>query len=341
MISVGMTTYNTARYLGEAIESILNQTYTDFELIVVNNGSTDNTAEILQRFVDRDARVKVITIPHNTISFGASQYAQAATREWIAVMDSDDISLPQRLEKELAFVQANPKVVMTGSHVYLVNSNDEIMGVNQWGPKTEAEFYEWRKRGQIPQILGMTALLKRETLLKIGGYDPQFIAASDLDLCERFCDHGLVLTIPEPLARYRIHGGSITVNKYFRQVLESDYLHYRRDMKDKQQPYVSLTEYEQQRTKRSPLTRFNGYMHNMSRMNYRQAGMMVGEKRYQEAIGKLLLAGLYNPPYVVKRLWDQRFSPRAQRHLSQANQDQAERSDTDQDQGNRSTLSSG
>ncbi len=115
MISVVIGAYNAERYIARAVESMLAQTYTDFELIAVDDGSTDRTAAILRSCAARDARVRVIEAAHQGISGAANRGIAAARQAWIARMDADDIALPHRLERQLAAAAAAPEVVLWGA----------------------------------------------------------------------------------------------------------------------------------------------------------------------------------------------------------------------------------
>src|SRR6478672_11907562 len=107
-LSVLMPVYNGARYLAEAVESILGQTFRDFELIIVNDGSTDGSEKILRRYAEQDGRIKLISRP-NTGIVGALNDAIAASKcELMARMDADDVAMPDRFEKQLAYMRDHP-----------------------------------------------------------------------------------------------------------------------------------------------------------------------------------------------------------------------------------------
>ncbi len=119
-VSVLMPIYNAELTLAEAVESILAQTFTDFELIVVDDGSTDGSLQMLQKFAHRDTRIRIISRPNTGIAGALNEAMDAARGEFLARMDADDISLPARFEKQVAFLQEHPDVVLLGSRVMLV-----------------------------------------------------------------------------------------------------------------------------------------------------------------------------------------------------------------------------
>ncbi|UJF31540.1 glycosyltransferase family 2 protein [Paenibacillus hexagrammi] len=122
-VSVITAVFNGEAYIQEAIDSILGQTYTDLEYIIVNDGSTDKTREILDRI--QDPRVKVIHLPENQGAARCMNLAAShATGEWIAVQDADDISLPRRLELQVEHIRKNPKLVLVGSKIDCISGDE-------------------------------------------------------------------------------------------------------------------------------------------------------------------------------------------------------------------------
>ena len=121
LVSVIIPVYNTERYLAESIESILAQTFTDFELIIVDDGSSDRSPEIIREFERRDERIRVTRFAQNAGEWKARTAGLAAARgEYIAWQDSDDISLPERLERQARFLQANPEIGAVGVFAHVV-----------------------------------------------------------------------------------------------------------------------------------------------------------------------------------------------------------------------------
>jgi len=118
MISIVMPAYNAEKYIAQAIESILNQTFQDFEFIIVNDGSTDNTLKIIEQYAAQDRRIRLVQIDHVGTSAAKNAGVEVAKSDWIAMMDADDISLPQRLEKQVQAAQKSPTVVVWGTYAH-------------------------------------------------------------------------------------------------------------------------------------------------------------------------------------------------------------------------------
>ncbi|WP_088240717.1 glycosyltransferase family 2 protein, partial [Calothrix rhizosoleniae] len=219
MISVVMPAYNASEFIDAAIESILNQTYRDFEFIIINDASTDNTLDIINAYAAKDTRIKVLNQPKNAGYTQAIKWGiKEAKYQWIARMDADDISLPERLQKQIEAANKNPNVVVWGTYIRHINSQGDIVsnGVSV-GAKTEADFHENIDNGHLVSLPHPTWLVKKEVLIKSGGYDSSFEPAEDFELLSRLIDYGPLLVVPEHLLLYRVHSQSISMQKFFFQ----------------------------------------------------------------------------------------------------------------------------
>jgi glycosyltransferase involved in cell wall biosynthesis len=288
-----MPAYNAEKYLAEAIESILNQTFQEFEFIIVNDGSTDNTLAIIQHYAAQDRRIRVLQTDH--VGGGAARNVgvEVAKYDWIAMMDADDISLPQRLEKQIKAAQKHPDVVIWGTYANKINVKGKILSKNQFlGPTTQEEFYAMRQRGEEIYVLHATVLFKKDIFLKEGGYIPKFEGAEDSELFDRISDHGPILALPECLFLYRFHGESVSKNNFFHQKRLGEYLKYRRQAKLKGQRALSLEAFLQQQHKWAKL---KFYYVTLNLFCYRQVTLCYGEKRYGCMIFCLGLTTILSP----------------------------------------------
>jgi glycosyltransferase involved in cell wall biosynthesis len=203
-ISCVVPAYNAERYLRSAIDSILKQTWGDFELIVVDDGSTDSTLEILREYERRDARVRPISRP-NTGHTGAINDGIAAARgEFIARMDADDLALPERFAKQIAFLRANPDVVVVGGSVELIDPHDIPIGESRQ-PTTHEEIDAKLMHGSGGVIPHPLATFRKSAYDRVGPYRAKFNGSEDLDLWLRFAEIGKVANLPEILLKYRRH----------------------------------------------------------------------------------------------------------------------------------------
>jgi glycosyltransferase involved in cell wall biosynthesis len=203
-ISVVAAAYNAQRYLAQMIDSFLAQKFGDFELVVVDDGSTDATAQILRRYQKQDARVKPLFIEHAGIVGAANAGLEAAQCELIARADADDISLPQRLEKQLAYMREHPECVALGSRMILIEPYGSPLCVTDH-KLTHEEIDAGLMRGGGWVLPQPAVMLRREPVMRVGMYRNKFEWSEDLDLFLRLAEVGRVANLPDALVKYRIH----------------------------------------------------------------------------------------------------------------------------------------
>ena len=178
-ITVIMGVYNGAKKLMAAVESILNQTFADFEFVVCDDASSDNSLHILEVLAARDKRIKIIRNPRNlSLAPTLNNCLHAASGEYIARMDDDDISHPERFEKEVAFLDAHPEyaIVGTGRNIY---DDSGIWGIQRGGgERSKLDIYRGRT------FLHPSIMVRKEALLAVGGYTigPETERLEDFDL---------------------------------------------------------------------------------------------------------------------------------------------------------------
>ncbi|PSO80230.1 MAG: glycosyl transferase family 2 [Cyanobacteria bacterium QH_9_48_43] len=320
MISVIMTTYNTSMFVAPAIESILNQSFEKFELIIVDDGSTDNTLEIVRRYAERDTRIQVIQTEHGGASNARNVGIQASKYPWIAIMDADDISLPNRLEKQITAAKANSKIVALGAAVHHMNSKGEIFSVSRLGPETEEAFYRQRQEGHVVNLNHPTALLNKGVVLKVGGYNPQFKAAQDLELLDRMAEYGPVIALREPLALYRVHSQSISMQRFFLQRHSMRYVRARHLAKLAGKREPSLEDYFEECRQRPLFSRLSKHLKTLGIFYYRKAGLFVCEKQYLQACFYIGMSAALNPKYSIPRVWKQVLSPETRQAIDKVKQ---------------------
>ena len=311
MISVITSAYNVEKYLGRAIESILNQTFTEFEYIILNDGSTDNTLKIAQQYEAQDERIKVINLEENAgLPNGLNQCIAAAQYEWIALMDSDDISLPTRLETQLAYAENDPEVIVWGTYISHINANDDILSTNEVGPINREQLAERFERGDPVYVMHGTALMRKSVVQAIGGYDTRFFAAEDIELFARMSKHGPILAIPEVLYLYRIHGNSTSMTKFFAQKQFTEYVKLMYHTDKTGEPMPTLEEFLESDKRQPFFTRMRSNMKSLRGLYYRRAGLAYGEKRWLSTAGYMALSTLMDPFYALPRAWKQVFKAR-------------------------------
>jgi hypothetical protein len=206
-VSVVLPVWNGERYLRAAIESVLAQDFPDFELIVIDDGSTDGTAEILRSFTG-EPRLIVRTQPNAGIVGARNAGLRAAGAEFIAFLDADDIALPGRLSKQLAFLRAHPEVAAVGTAITHISAEGVVLRTQVFPSGARRTAAALRISCALAQP---SVMLRREAALGVGGYRETFRqGAEDYDLWLRLSERHAMDNLPEALTLYRIHGASAT-----------------------------------------------------------------------------------------------------------------------------------
>lgn len=215
-VSVIMPCKNVEKYVEKAIYSIIHQTYRDTEILVVDDGSVDDTVPIARRLGRSDSRIRLITLEKSAGCVQAVNTGVAECRsEWVARMDADDISLPTRLERQLKYLDRYPEARLIGCLPYYIGEDDRILGKMSLDTFTPEECKARIMNGKLIFMPGGASLIHRETFLKHGGYRNEFEGIEDLELAMRFALAGeVVLNVPEYLYLYRKHASTNTTNMF-------------------------------------------------------------------------------------------------------------------------------
>jgi glycosyltransferase involved in cell wall biosynthesis len=210
-----MPVYNAEVYLAAALESILAQTVGDFDLIAVNDGSSDTSLHVLQEFAARDARVQIISRPNTGIVGALNDGLATARGEFLARMDADDVALPHRFEAQLAYLRSHPECVAVGSAVLQIDPDGDPICVQPW-----AQSHEEIERLLLSGGGGLAhpaAMIRTAAMHRIGGYRKQYEWIEDKDLWLRLAEVGRLANLREPLLKYRLHEGSVCSHRHAEQ----------------------------------------------------------------------------------------------------------------------------
>lgn len=208
MVSVLMAVYNSEKYVAQAVESILNQTLSEFELLVIDDGSTDRSRLILEEYTAEDPRIRLISRENRGIPRTRNELLAQASAELIAVMDSDDVAMPERLARQVDFLQQHPQVVCLGSAYALIDAKGRWLTQLPL-PLTDAEIQQKALAGHA-SIFQPCAMMRRAVVQQVGGYDETMTQAEDLDLWLRLGEVGELANLPDVLVQYRLHSNSVS-----------------------------------------------------------------------------------------------------------------------------------
>jgi glycosyltransferase involved in cell wall biosynthesis len=210
LISIVLPVYNAGSFLREALDSVLNQTYKDWELICIDDGSTDYSLNILQEYSLVDSRIKVYKNKKNQGVSATTNFAISKCHgQYLARMDADDVMTSDRLEKQVKFLKRNPKVIVLGGQCQLINGKGEKIGQKMF-PLTHKEIYKMMYEAMPIQQPTMMVNLK---LLPLGfsWYENTTNTAEEVDLLFRLFEYGEFANLPDYLLNYRLHGQNLSL----------------------------------------------------------------------------------------------------------------------------------
>ena len=211
-ITVLMPAYNTAKYISAAITSVLQQSFSNFELLIINDGSSDNTEEVIRNFTDE--RIKLINQPHQGIAAALNIGLLNASAALIARFDADDICYPDRLQQQHDFLIANPEYVLTGSDASYTDHNGEHLYHYFNIGHTHEEIHE-RIASYCP-FIHSSVMYKKNIALELGGYDVKAHTFEDYRLWVKFITKGKVCNTKKALIMVRLNPESVTVDEKLR-----------------------------------------------------------------------------------------------------------------------------
>ena len=205
-ISVTMPVYNAEEYLQEAMEGILNQSFTDFEFLIIDDASIDNSPEIIQGFDDK--RIKLIRNEKNIgLPESLNKVLKQARGEYIANQDADDISLPNRFTEQIAYFEAHPEVALLGTSSYIIDGKGKIIR------KEIASSNPGKHLRKAMPFVHSSVMLRREVIDQLGGYNELSKYSHDYELLLRIARHHNIKSLKQVLCKKRFHEKSIMVTR--------------------------------------------------------------------------------------------------------------------------------
>jgi glycosyltransferase involved in cell wall biosynthesis len=218
-VSVLMPVYNAEPYLAQALESVLAQTFTDFEFLIVDDGSTDRSRETLARHARRDPRIQLISRPNTGYTVALNELLALARGDLVARMDADDVALPHRFARQVAYLREHADVVCVGTAVQFIDESGQPL--REGHPGMDHDAIQQRALAGDCVLNHPSVMMRRSAVLAVGGYRPEFEPAEDLDLWLRLGEKGRLVNLPEILMQYRQHPRSFSEQYQPRQLARS------------------------------------------------------------------------------------------------------------------------
>ncbi len=206
-VSVIIPTYNSAKYVIEAVESVLAQTYQDFEILVIDDGSTDETEQVLRRYKNP---VRYIRQPNGGVAVARNRGIQESRGRYIAFLDADDTWLPHKLEQQINVLQQHPHAHACYSAFTIVDADLNPLGISR-SQRQGSALEDLLTHGNIIGSI-CTVLCERSLFDEVGGFDPKLSQCADWDMWVRLAAHTEFLYLDEPFVTYRQHGTNMSRN---------------------------------------------------------------------------------------------------------------------------------
>ena len=222
-ITVFTPNYNGSKYISETIESVIKQSYTNFEYIIIDDHSTDNSWQIIQKYAKKDQRIKTFRNTRNlqiVKNRNCGFQHSSPEAKYFAIIDSDDISLPDRLETQVDFLENNPEYGLIGSNIIIINENSEIIGFRKF-PLKDNEIHNVITR--FNPIAQSSVLLRKIVIEQIGFYHNRWEVCQDYDYWLRVGISWKLANIERPLIKYRFSKTQVKVTN-FKESLKNTYL---------------------------------------------------------------------------------------------------------------------
>ena len=296
MLTVTLPVYNARPYLLAAVESILGQTYSDFEFLIIDDGSSDGSAEYLRSL--RDPRIKLLVRENRGLGTTLNELFGNSRTDYVARMDADDVCEPHRLEKQMAFLRDHPDIVMLGTGIDFIVGNRVVEG---FLPVTEHSGIRQRLLQKRPGVNHPTIVVKRIAWAGVGGYRIAG-AGEDLDFCLRLCEFGRVANVPEALYHYRLRKESLSFKNAAEIHRGYAFAIACASARDHGLPQPDLLDFEAAWNNRSTWTRFVEFASNTGEYLYRISIIHRGEGRSLLSRVYLLGAAMCLPRVALSRL---------------------------------------
>ncbi len=322
-ISVLMTVFNGEQWLPEAIESVLGQTYSDFEFIIVNDGSTDATAAILEDAATRDTRIRVFHHENMGVSRSVNRVLPHIRGDWIARFDADDVMLPNRLERQIAFLKENPDIAVASCFADYVDGDGNSVGQYTNPLTSREEVSDWLACGKVIHFIQSGAILRRAVIEQVGGYRPEFSVTEDTDLWNRIAEsgHGVIVQ-PEVLMQVRIHEHSLTRTSLMLQVNQFRWLEDGALRRRSGQPEIDFDTFLANERDGFAIGRINTARRDLGQVFYKRAALARTNGSKVAMIAQLGGALLLSPSHTLRNVWAKGFRQRARALFRTATSDE-------------------
>jgi len=206
LVSVIIPTFNRREYVCQAIDSVLTQTWTDYEIVVVDDGSTDGTASALHTRFGK--RIEYVYQSNRGESAARNEAIRRSRGQYLALLDSDDLWMPTKLERQVAMLESRPEMGLVSCHVNVITAEGEPVGAGPMHPEQTSDVVSLESLALASPVHASTIVVRRSCLTQVGGFDENIRYGEDWDLCLRIAAKHPIGFVLEPLVELRTHAGA-------------------------------------------------------------------------------------------------------------------------------------
>ena len=308
-VSVVVPVYNSEKFITSTINSVLKQTYKDFELIVINDASTDRTLDLIQKNAEIDKRIKIINLKKNIGSSNARNEAiNQATGEWIAVMDSDDVMYKNCLEEQINYLNNNEDIKVLSCLGTYLGVKGKTFGVTTTRIKDHDTYKNLIEKNKPIGILHSGTVFNKKKFLDLGGYREKFTPCYDIDLWNRFALAGCkIFVLKKILMQYRIHRESKITSKFIESQKKYAWVKYCLLCKNKNRPEIDFEDFLNLQKSENFLIKLNRLRKMYYRFFFRQQILYFLEKKFIKLFLSMLFSLVLGPITFVTTLMKRIF----------------------------------
>ncbi|TGD82229.1 glycosyltransferase family 2 protein [Hymenobacter wooponensis] len=310
-VSVILPVYNQEPYLAETIESVLAQSFTDFELLILDDGSKDGSADIIRRYAARDPRIRAFFGPNAGKCEATNKLVAQAQAHWCAFLDADDVMLPERLARQLAFHQENPAVAASSCHCTYIDSTGNYLGVQRYlGLRTVEECQQALANNEFVKCAFTGFLTFKQAFIEAGGLRNESWPCDDFDFFNRLIEKGHPLVIiQEILMNYRVHPSSITATKPMHMFDIMDYAAHCASLRRSHKPEITYAEFMALRNQEPWWKKLDRKRYGYSIIYHREASFAMKTKKYFSFSWLVLTASILSPKFVLATIFNRITKP--------------------------------
>jgi glycosyltransferase involved in cell wall biosynthesis len=274
-----MSVYNGKEFLAEAVQSVLDQTYQSFELIALDDGSTDGSADILADYARRDRRIVFWRTENRGVAAALNSCLEKARNDLVFQLDADDVMLPNRLERQIWFMQQHPEISAVCSYAWLIDRNGNLLAEAKPTIDVERGIRE-RKPAYFVHIIDPACVMRREHIQAVGGYSRAF-HFEHRELWGRLVASGYLLAVqPEFLIKRRLHRSSITGSEIRRNTLEREFIDQNIVRSLQGQTYISFEAFLENRRRTPAIERLARRASEFSKECWYEAILDFAERKW-------------------------------------------------------------